>query len=81
MTSITILRWRRNQRVPVILPVFLLWPIVLILLIVGWVMRIGSTRWAERGKLIVLLTRLFCATRGLRISIQDDESGLEIAML
>ncbi|MCE2406211.1 MAG: hypothetical protein J4G19_01730 [Pseudomonadales bacterium] len=81
MASIAIVRWRRNQRVPFILPVFILWPFMIVFLIVGFAMQLGSSRWVQRGKKIVLMTRTVNALRGLRISLRDDESLLDIAVL
>ena len=81
MASIAIVRWRRNQRVPFILPVFILWPFMIVFLIVGFAMQLGSSRWEQRGKEIVLITQAVNALRGLRISLRDDESFLDIAVL
>ena len=81
MTSIAVLRWRRDQKVPLILPVFVFWPIMLALLIVGLVMQLGTTRWVRRGKQLVLMTRIVSALRGLRISLRDDESLLDVVVL
>ena len=81
MTSIAVLRWRRDQKVPFVLPVFILWPIMIVLLIVGLTMQLGSTRWERRGKQIVLMTRIVGALRGLRISLRDDETVLDITVL
>lgn len=81
MTSIAVLRWRRDQKVPFVVPVFVFWPIMVVLLIVGVTMQLGSTRWTRRGKQIVLMTRIVGAMRGLRISLRDDESLLDITVL
>ena len=81
MTSIAVLRWRRNQKVPFVLPVFIFWPILIVLLIVGLMMQLGSTHWVRRGKQIVLMTRIVSAMRGLRISLRDDETLLDISLL
>ena len=81
MTSIAVVRWRRDQKVPFILPVFIFWPIMIVLLIVGLTMQLGSTRWIRRGKQIVLMTRIVSALRGSRISLRDDESLLDIVVL
>ncbi|MCY4127728.1 MAG: hypothetical protein OXG15_00665 [Gammaproteobacteria bacterium] len=81
MTSIAVLRWRRDQKVPLVLPVFVFWPIMIVLLIVGLSMQLGSTRWVRRGKQIVLLTRIVGALRGVRISLRDDETLLDISVL
>ena len=81
MTSIAVLRWRRDQKVPFILPVFVFWPIMIVLLIVGLTMQLGSTRWVRRGKQIVLMTRILGALRGLRIFLRDDETLLDITVL
>ncbi len=80
MTSIAVVRWRHDQKIPLILPVFIFWPIMIVLLIVGWTMRLGSMRWEIRGKQIVLMTRLINSLRGLRISLRDDESLLAITV-
>ncbi len=81
MTSIAVVRWRHDQKIPLILPVFVFWPIMIVLLIVGWTMQLGSTRWELRGKQIVLMTRLINSLRGLRISLRDEESLLAIIVL
>lgn len=78
MTSIAVLRWRRDQKVPFVIPVFVFWPIMIVLLVVGVTLQLGSTRWARRGKQIVLIARIVGAMRGLRISLRDDESQLDI---
>lgn len=81
MTSIAVVRWRHDQKIPLLLPVFIFWPIMIVFLIVGWTMQLGSTRWELRGKQIVLMTRLINSLRGLRISLRDDESLLAITVL
>lgn len=81
MTSIAVVRWRRDQKVPFILPVFIFWPIMIVLLLIGLTMQLGSTRWVCRGQQIVLMTRIIGALRGLRISLQDDETLLDIVVL
>ena len=81
MTSIAVVRWRRDQRVPLVLPVFIFWPSMIVLVIVGLTMQLGSARWAQRGKQIVLITRAINALRGLRVSLKDGESSLDIAVL
>lgn len=81
MTSIAVFRWRRDQKVPFVLPIFVFWPIMIVLLIVGLTMQLGSARWVTRGKQIVLMTRIVGALRGLRISLRDDETVLDISLL
>lgn len=81
MTSIAVIRWRHDQKIPLVFPVFIFWPIMIVLLVIGWSMQLGSSRWKLRGKIIVLLTRMINASQGLRVSLRDDESFLAITVL
>ena len=54
---------------------------MIVLLVIGWSMQLGSSRWKLRGKIIVLLTRMINASQGLRVSLRDDESFLAITVL
>ena len=81
MTSIAVIRWRHDQKIPLVFPVFVFWPILIVLLVIGWSMQLGTSRWKLRGKYIVLMTRLINGMRGLRVSLRDDDSFLTIIVL
>lgn len=81
MTSLAIVRWRRDQKLPLIVPVFIFWPIMLTLLITGFTMQLGPARWVQLGKKVVLVTRIVSAMRGTRVSLRDDDSFLDIVVL
>ena len=64
----------RIGRVPLPLPVFLLWPLLLVLVVIGAVvlplLPLKGTSIAGRALLPFVLWRALSATRGLRLNVR-----------
>ncbi len=76
----------RIRRIGLWLPVFLVWPILLVLwllllpFVLVWAVATGRLR---RGWLMVLapvVYRVICAMRGFQVDVRDDQNTVQISI-
>lgn len=79
--SFVIVSWRRDQRIPVPIPLVLLWPVVLPMWFAAWaltaVVRV-KTGWVAK---LHLACSAFGRLSGLRVAIQSDDTCLTISVI
>lgn len=79
--SLVIFSWRRNQRIPVCIPLIVLWPLAIPVLIGTWIVELCAPRVKENAAKIRLMIGAMAQLRGLRIAIESDGTFLHIKVV
>ena len=78
MPVAVVTRWRIDQRVPLVVPVILFWPLLYTVLVSLWATSaIVRQRHSGIEKSLIAM-RALLIIRGLRITVQDQSSFLSI---
>lgn len=79
--SLVIFSWKRNQRIPVCIPVIILWPIAIPVLFGSWLVELCNPRLREQTIKIRLTIFALAQLRGLRVAIDSDESFFQVCVV
>lgn len=79
--SLVIFSWKRNQRIPVCIPVIILWPIAIPVLFGSWLVELFVPRLREQTVKIRLAIFALAQLRGLRVAIDSDDSFFQVCVV
>ena len=76
--SLLLIRFGRDLKYWLPMPVFLLWPLLLLTWIVVKVLRLFVPTWKDPCTLILFALRAFAAARGFAFAIQSDDTNFSL---
>ena len=79
--TLALVTWRESQRFALPIPLFLLWPIVLIVYLVANLVQLRTTDPNSNAAKALVAVSVFNNARGLRLCITDDETQLSLKVI
>lgn len=79
--SFVIFSWKRNQRIPVCIPIIVLWPIAIPVLIGTWLVEFCVPRVKAQTIKVRLAIFALARLRGLRVAIDSDDSFFQVCVV
>ena len=79
--SLVIFSWKRNQRIPVCIPIIVLWPFAIPVLLSAWLVELCVPRMKGNTTKIRFAIFAMAHLRGLRVAIDLDETFFQISVV
>lgn len=79
--SLVLFSWKRNQRIPVCIPIIILWPFAIPVLFGSWLVELCVPRVKTQTIKIRLAIFALAQLRGLRVAIDSDDSYFQVCVV
>lgn len=79
--SLVLFTWKRNQKIPVFIPVIVLWPFAVPILIGAWLIEFCVPRVRDRTIKIRFAIFALARMKGLRVAIDSDDSFFQVCVV
>ncbi|MCY3883908.1 MAG: hypothetical protein OXG24_03225 [Gammaproteobacteria bacterium] len=79
--SLVLFAWKRNQRIPVCIPIIVLWPFAFLVLLGTWFIGFCVPKFRDQTIKVRLAIVALARMRGLRVEIDSDESFFQVCVV
>lgn len=79
--SLVLFTWKKNQKIPVFIPIFVLWPFAIPILIGLWLVEFCVPRVKGQTIKVRLAIIALARMRGLRVEVDSDDSFFQVCVV
>ena len=79
--SFAVISWKPRQKIPVFIPILLLWPVIFLVLGIAWTVGFFLPSCREHSAKIRAMIVALMNMRGLRVEVASDETYFRIRVV
>ncbi|MCY3884839.1 MAG: hypothetical protein OXG24_07980 [Gammaproteobacteria bacterium] len=78
---LAMISWKRNQRIPLCIPILFLWPIAGVVFCVAWIVGAVVPKLKTHTERICMGIAAFAKMRGLHVEIESDDTTFRLRII
>lgn len=79
--TLALISWRRNQKIPLCIPIVILWPIAGLVLCIAWIAGVAIPRINAPCSRVCWTISAAARMRGFQLEILSDDTSLKLRII